>query len=274
MMKIVPYDFHTHSVFCDGNNTLEEMTLAAIAKGLSAIGFSGHSYTHFDLECGIPKEREAEYFEEGRRLKEKYKDKITVLCGIERDFYADNEYPRADYVIGSVHYLKMGEDEYFPIDLDKETQLRGVKKYFGGDYYAFCKEYFSTVAKVCEVHRCDIVGHFDLVKLYNEKGELFDESHPDYISAGKEAIKRLVKSDVLFEINSGGVCKGKRTEPYPSKVFLKEIAKLGGKVIVNGDSHSKDTLAFGFEEAVKLAKECGFKSIYTLTEQGKKELEI
>ena len=35
-------DFHTHTTFCDGKNTPEEMVLAAIEKGMPRIGFSGH----------------------------------------------------------------------------------------------------------------------------------------------------------------------------------------------------------------------------------------
>ena len=35
-------NLHTHSTFCDGKNTPEEMVRAAIAKGFDAIGFSSH----------------------------------------------------------------------------------------------------------------------------------------------------------------------------------------------------------------------------------------
>ncbi len=42
-------NFHTHTVFCDGKNTPEEIVLFAIESGFSAIGFSGHGYTAFDL---------------------------------------------------------------------------------------------------------------------------------------------------------------------------------------------------------------------------------
>ena len=42
-------DFHVHSTYCDGKSTLRETVEAAIAKGLPALGFSGHGYTHFDL---------------------------------------------------------------------------------------------------------------------------------------------------------------------------------------------------------------------------------
>ena len=38
-------DFHAHTAFCDGKNTVAEMCAAAYEKGLSAFGLSGHCFT-------------------------------------------------------------------------------------------------------------------------------------------------------------------------------------------------------------------------------------
>ena len=40
---MIKENFHTHTQFCDGKSTAEEMLLSAIDKGFSALGFSGHS---------------------------------------------------------------------------------------------------------------------------------------------------------------------------------------------------------------------------------------
>ena len=37
-------NLHTHSTYCDGNDTLEEMIQTCMAKGFTSLGFSGHSY--------------------------------------------------------------------------------------------------------------------------------------------------------------------------------------------------------------------------------------
>lgn len=269
-MSLKPYDFHTHSLFCDGKNTLEEMTLSAIEKGFSAIGFSGHSFTSIDLDYCI--KDEAAYINECRRLQEKYKDKIEILCGIERDFYADNQYPDLDYIIGSVHYVKAGE-EYIAVDLF-DGQAEAVEKHFGGDYLSFAEEYFKNLSQLPSVHKTDIIGHFDLIKIFNADGSLFDENCERYKNAALKAADELLKYDVLFEINTGAIFRGRQSEPYHSRFILEYIASKGGKVILNGDSHEVNALGFRFEESLNLAKECGFKSIYRLTKDGKKELEI
>ena len=80
-------DLHTHTSCCDGKDTPEDMVLSAIEKGLDTIGILAHSYVEFDRPYCIPEHRQAEFIAEVNRLKEKYKDKIKVLCGIEVDYY-------------------------------------------------------------------------------------------------------------------------------------------------------------------------------------------
>ena len=46
-------NLHTHSTFCDGKNTPEEMVQLAIKKGFDSIGFSGHSYMSFSKEWSM-----------------------------------------------------------------------------------------------------------------------------------------------------------------------------------------------------------------------------
>ena len=82
-------DFHTHTSFCDGKNTAEEMLQRAIDMGLTHYGFSGHALTSYDLSCCMTLEGMSQYNATVRELQEKYADKITVFRGIEQDFYAD-----------------------------------------------------------------------------------------------------------------------------------------------------------------------------------------
>ena len=37
-------NLHTHTVYCDGNDTPEEMVLTAIEKHFDILGFSGHGH--------------------------------------------------------------------------------------------------------------------------------------------------------------------------------------------------------------------------------------
>ena len=134
-------DLHTHTTYSDGKNTPEEMILAAAYEGLDTIGISDHSYTSIDESYCIKKEKIAEYAAEISALKEKYKGKIEVLCGIEQDYFSDEPTDMFDYAIGSVHYIKAG-GEYIPVDESAEILKKAADKHFVGDMYA-CLLYTS-----------------------------------------------------------------------------------------------------------------------------------
>ena len=264
---IYPFDFHTHTSYCDGKNSPEEMVKSAIDKNLKAIGFSGHSYTDFDESYCMSKENTEKYIAEITALKEKYKDKICVFCGIEKDYYSKIDDSCFDYVIGSVHYVKK-DSKYLDIDLSAENFCDNVTRFFDGDFYAFCNDYYKNVADVYNKHKCDIIGHFDLVTKFNEGNALFDESNKRYVDSSLFAVDELLKNDVIFEINTGAISRGYKTAPYPARFILKRIYEKGGSIILSGDTHSKENLCFQFDNATDYIKSAGFKTIKVLTDKG------
>lgn len=244
---MIAKDLHMHTAYCDGKDTPEDMVLSAVDKGLDTVGISSHSYTFFDESYCMQKEDIPRYIAELRYLRAKYFDRIHVLCGVEQDYYSDYPTDEFDYIIGSVHYIKVG-DEYIPVDESVEILRAAVQKHFGGDVYALCELYFDTVADVVEKTRCDIIGHFDLISKFIEREPLFDTEHPRYVKAWKAAVDRLVTYDVPFEINTGAISRGYRTQPYPDEEMIAYIKAKGGRLILSSDAHSKENIAYKFEE--------------------------
>lgn len=244
-------DLHVHTTFSDGKNTPEEMVLAAIEKGMACIGFSDHSYAEVDLDFCMKAEAVDTYRQMITALKEKYKDRIKVLCGIEQDLYADMPAEGYDYVIGSVHRVKAG-DTYVTVDHTLEVLTEGVERYFDGDYYSLAEEYYRAVAALADMEPIHIIGHFDLLTKFNEGGKLFDENHPRYVAAWTAAADRLLKKGIPFEINTGAISRGYRTAPYPAEPIREYIRAHGGSFILSSDCHAAENLCFGFEEAEKL----------------------
>ena len=236
-----------HTAYCDGKDTPEEMILSAIDKGLGTVGISSHSYTFFDESYCMQKADIPRCISELRYLRVKYFDKIHVLCGVEQDYYSSSPTDDFDYVIGSVHYVQV-EDEYIPVDESAQILKNAAEKHFNGDIYALCELYFQTVADVVKKTDCDIIGHFDLISKFVEKEPLFDVNHPRYIAAWQAAADELVKYDVPFEINTGAISRGYRTQPYPSADMITYIRNRGGRFILSSDAHSKENVAYRFEE--------------------------
>ncbi|MDO7021751.1 PHP domain-containing protein, partial [Brachyspira innocens] len=80
-------NLHTHTIYCDGKNTVEENIETAINKGLISIGFSGHSHFEKD-DTSMSRENTIKYLENIKKAKDIYKDKIQVYLGIEGDYYS------------------------------------------------------------------------------------------------------------------------------------------------------------------------------------------
>lgn len=253
-------DFHVHSTYCDGKNTLDEMVRSAIDLKMKRIGFSGHAYTAFSDEYCMSLEDTLRYAQDIAELKEKYADKIKILCGLEMDYFSDEPNIETDYRIGSVHYVKK-DGKYFEVDSYEEDFKSNVANFFGGDYYAYAEEYFALMGDVINKTGGDIVGHFDLCSKFNEGNRLFDTQNPLYVTAAKAAIDKLILCGKPFEINTGAISRGYRTEAYPQMQFLKYIAEKGGRVILSGDSHSANTLCYKFEEYERIAKDIGFTNL-------------
>ncbi len=237
------FDLHMHTVFSDGKNTAEEMVLEAIRKGLETVGISDHSSGD---PCGMKLEENVRYKAEINRLKEKYAGQIRVLCGLERDFLTD-DFTEYDYTIGSVHWLPMPDGHRISIDWTAEKLREGAERYFGGDMYSLAEAFYSAEARVAEVTKCDIIGHFDLMTKFIEQDPSFDQHHPRYVKAWQDAAEALLKTGKPFEVNMGAISRGLRTTPYPSAEIRQFILAHGGKMLLSSDAHVKENIAFGFD---------------------------
>ena len=241
-------DYHMHTTYCDGTASAEEMVQEAVRRGLTEIGFSGHSHTAFDESYCMSEEQTEQYRQELLELRERYADRISIKIGLEMDRYSDADPSQFDYCIGSVHYIRVPEKGtgdvpagclpyegfiYIPIDETPEILRAAADAYFDGDLIALAAHFFDTAAEVTK---------------FNEGGGLFDESDPRYIAAWQRAVDQLLQEGVPFEINTGAISKGYRTEPYPAKNIRDYIRQQGGRFILSSDSHRTDTLCYGFEE--------------------------
>ncbi len=253
-------DFHIHTTYCDGKNSAEEMVRAAIDLNMTRLGFSVHSYIAYDEDYCIAKERTSEYVAEIRALAEKFKDKIEILCGVEQDYFSIEPTDGFDYVIGSTHAVKKG-DEYIEVDNTAEILADAANRLYGGDFIALAEDYFNTHADVVRKTNADIIGHFDLITKFNQDKRLFDTDDPRYVAAAKAALDKLLTYGKPFEINTGAISRGYRKEAYPEEWQLRYIAENGGRVILSSDSHSTETLCYKFEECERIARDMGFRDL-------------
>ena len=117
-------DLHIHTRFsADSEADMQACCEAAVERGLSHICFTDH-LEHNPHDGGTGYYRPEAYFNEVRRLQQAYKDKITVLTGVE---FAEPHLYRAalaqtlaqdyDLVLGSVHWI----DDMAPYEPERLT---------------------------------------------------------------------------------------------------------------------------------------------------------
>ena len=266
---MIKTNFHTHTSFCDGKNSPEEMILTAIGKGFTALGFSIHSYTDGDIDPIVSKEGLENYYKTLRELQVKYKDQIEILCGIEQDVYSPPFEYDYDYVIGGAHYFRHN-DKLLYVDRSLEDGKKNFLVEYKGDFDAYAKDYYAVAKTIVEKTNPSFIAHIDLVTKFIEKLDI--KLTDRYFEYAIDAVDYLVKFGVPFEINTGAISRGYRTSPYPHLTLLKRIKEKGGKIVISSDCHNKDYLDCGFDIAEDMARHIGFNEHYVVTKNGMKKV--
>ena len=273
-------NLHAHGQFDDGKSSLEEMILASRKAGLTSLGFSVHCPLPYGSVWACAQADVPVYMEEVRRLRDKYAGQIELFVGVEWDVIAqDFDLSPFDYAIGSVHHLpvpmnlpencppelaKLFPVDYPSVDESGDATARCLSGHFGGDRDAYAKAYFAEIKKVAENDRAQIVGHFDLLTKFDEERRFFTPPTKAYMDAALDAMAVLVKAGKIFEVNTGAISRGYRSEPYPSRELLCALREMGGKVTISADTHHVSSVACAFDQAERVIRDCGFGEIWKL----------
>lgn len=259
---------HTHSVFCDGRDTLEELVLTAMEKGFASIGFSGHSYLEEIGQYSMDETDTAAYNQEITRLQAHYGDRIRIYRGMEKDNYTTVSTEGYDYLLGSVHIIRRNDAVLF-VDWSADRVIDQIEKYFDGDSLSYAESYYQAVAELPDYGPFDILAHFDLVTKFSEQyPELIDTEHPRYRAAAIGALEALAGRVKYFEVNTGAISRGYRTTPYPAPFLLEQMRRLGFRPVISSDCHDRNFLDCGYDEARQLLRQAGFTHHYVLKDEG------
>ena len=278
-------NFHTHTNFCDGKNTAEEMVIAAINAGINVLGFSGHCihplnpefYKPVDDIWHMPSDKIQDYVNEVLRLKDKYADKIQIMLGFEADYFSAPEYGTAipdfeaysqfspDFLIGSVHFANTPKGFYtvdHKAEVIKENLIKLYSKPNGEiDGRAAVCDYFAAEREMLKKGDFDIIAHCDLIKLRNGPLNFFDPEESWYKDEIKATALEIARSGAIAVINTGAIGRGIMDDTYPSQYFLELLYELGVPVCINSDAHTTAMLDGAFDRAAAQAKKTGYTEL-------------
>lgn len=255
-------DYHLHTnASLDSDAKAEDMIEKAISMGFDEIALTDHvdfddRYTYTDYNEYIPK---------FHKLKEKYKNDIELVLGVEigldnkakekvNDFALSFPF---DFIIGSSHSVML-YDLYF--DRKKYFSLFRTK------YEAYSKYFEELTENIKTCHTFNVYGHMDFVIRY---GTYKDNSlsYADYSDLVDEAFKLLIEKGKGIEINTSGIRYG-LGQTHPSIDFVKRYKELGGEIITTGsDAHRTEDIGKDFAVAYDMLKEAGFEYVAAFREQ-------
>ncbi|MDR2864139.1 MAG: histidinol-phosphatase [Spirochaetaceae bacterium] len=273
---------HTHTELCDGSGTVEDYCNAAFEKGLVSIGFSAHAplakKINMPSDWHLADENVESYCALVRAEKEKWSGKLAVYLGLEVDYIknyvspADSDFQKLglDFIIASVHILLpdhspvnwaekiVGGKKLIGVD-GSEDELRILIKYgWNGDGFALAESYWEAVIEMCGQGKFDILGHCDLIKKYNGGNKFFSTKDSRYIQYVKKLASLLADLNIVVELNTGGLNRGKINECYPSLDILKIFRKKNIPVTINADAHIPAHLNGHYETARTVLLEAGY----------------
>ena len=255
---MIRQNLHTHTIYDDGGNTPLEMAEAALAAGLTSLGFSGHSVLPWENDWSLTPERLPAYLaavEEARRV---FAGRLKIYSGLEWDSLSRQDTAGFDYVIGAVHHVRAG-DTVWPVDEAPETTLRAIEESFHGDPGALAEAYFSEAASLADCDFVDIAAHFDLITKFDERAPIFDPGAPRYRDAAFAAMERLCRAGKIIEVNTGAIARGYRATPYPAPELLRYARDLGARFVVSADAHAAAGIACAFPGAEARLRALGLK---------------
>jgi len=277
------WDYHTHNKLCNhATGTMEDYVQSAISKGLSEIGLSDHFPMEFlPKESGVhaysmAMDKFPEYIAECEWLRQKYSDQIQVRISTELDFYPEAlidlqtaiapYLARLDYILGSVHVIKV--DHSAPFGVDDRAALDVIEEFGQNRVY---RAYYSSMIEMVNTGLYDIIAHCDLPKKFGVYlGN--DEDVWQYKVAFLDAVKR---AGMTIEINHAGFSKPIGIQ-YPGDRMLKAIVERGIPLVFSSDSHSPDQIGQYFEKTYQklkdLERETGKKIFLAKYERRKKKL--
>ncbi len=261
-------NYHTHTHHCDGRGEPYEYAEAALRKGMSRLGFSGHNVVPFPTDWTMPASRLESYLREVREVRERYRGRLEVFLGMEADFIPGMTSPvhpgirglGLDFVIGSVHFIGPADgDHAWTVDGPREEmEARRYGKGSGASRGSWWRGTTPLLASMAETAAPDIIAHFDIVKKNNRDDRFFNEDDAWYRAAVKRALDAVRSSGSVMEINTGGVVRNTSGSFYPSPWILKEAREMNIPVMVSSDAHHPENLDGMFKEAVELLQGVGY----------------
>jgi len=225
-------DFHTHSKYSDGRNTISEMVDAAQDKGLKNIAITDHGPAN--IGTGVKASETYLVIKDQISKLQETRPEIKILAGAEADIIScQGDIDISDRVLKELDILLVGLHPY----VKPKSFIDGVNFVLGNQAAKWIPYFRGRVKNINTKALVEAMHRFPITAI----------SHPGLgMPLDLEEVARAcLATDTAYEINTG--------HNFQKSNEIKEVGKSGVSFMVNSDAHFTKTVG-NFDPGLHLLK--------------------
>lgn len=263
--KISCHGGHSGEFCLHARDSLAEIVAEYHAQGFACVCLTEHMPPEIDawlypderaagMTAAVLRRRFDHYIQTARRLAQEYAGRMTVLVGMETEWYPGADVAvarwrdRLDMVVGSVHHVG-------GIGFDYSAEYYEEAMRVAGGLVAVYEAYFDAQYEMLRVVKPEVVGHFDLIRLhdpdYRQTLVL-----PDVWSRVERNLEWARVHGAALDINARALLKG-QPEPYVCAPIMDAAMRLGIKTVYGDDAHACVDVGHGWEVCAQVLEQRG-----------------
>jgi len=237
-------DSHTHTRYSKhAVGTVDELAAAALQRNVKVLTITDHAPFFVDEQNRLLEDELRRYVDDIERVRQRYAGRMKILTGMEFDFMPGSEpflsrlldTVQLDYVIGSIHYIPLGQELVKVWDLPRLNEQLVLDSYF------------RALRELLTSNLFDAVGHADTLLRAVPESVLFhrlDQVLP--LFAGRRISYELNASGLRKSIYNPESCTEQAAgDSYPSRRAVSALLAAGASFTIGSDAHDPRDVGAG-----------------------------
>ena len=189
-------DFHTHSSWSDGSDSIETLASAAEQRGYVFIGITDHSQS-LKIANGLNEERIQKKINEIKKINKKFPN-IRIFCGTECDIKTDGTLDYSNKILKQFDFVYIGIHTSFK--MDKEVMTKRIIKGMDNEQVNFLAHPTGRLIGKRDPYEVDIERIIDAAKETDTRLEI--NSFPDRLDLDDVHVKLAKERGVRFVLGT------------------------------------------------------------------------
>jgi DNA polymerase (family 10) len=189
-------DFHVHSSWSDGSDSIETIASVAQKRGYLFIGITDHSQS-LKIANGLNEERVQKKIIEIKKVNKKFPN-LRMFCGTECDIKSDGTLDYSNKILKQFDFVYIGIHTAFK--MDKETMTKRITKGMDNEQVDFMAHPTGRLIGKRDPYEVDIEQIIDAAKETDTKLEI--NSFPDRLDLDDIHVKLAKEHGVRFVLGT------------------------------------------------------------------------